>query len=174
MKRTTRASSREHRSRVGRRTFLAIGGAGVAGLAAGFSKTAVAAEGEAGFPALAVAPLAEIAPGAEIPFAYPDDDSPAILLRLAASAAGGVGPNGDIVAYSILCTHKGCPVAFYPARGMLVCPCHWSSFDPTRSGRLVIGQASQSLPQIHLRVREGVVEAVGVDGLIYGRQTNLL
>ena len=97
-----------------------------------------------------------------------------MLLRLTAPAVGGVGPNQEIVAYSTLCTHKGCPVAFKPERKMLICPCHWSTFDPAKAGTLVIGQASQHLPQIELRVDNGLVQAVGVAGLIYGRHTNIV
>jgi arsenite oxidase small subunit len=126
------------------------------------------------YPVVAVAPLKDIAAGASIGFAYPDAGSPAVLLRLSEAAANGIGPNRDIVAYSTLCTHKGCPVSFKPERKMLICPCHWSTFDPAKSGTLIIGQASQHLPQIELRVSNGVVEAVGVNGLIYGRHTNVV
>ena len=43
-----------------------------------------------------------------------------------------------------------------------------------KSGGLVIGQASQSLPRVELRIESGVIAAVGVEGLIYGRHTNLV
>ena len=109
-----------------------------------------------------------------IPFTYPDANSPAVLLRLRQPAPGGVGPNDAIVAYSSLCTHKGCPVAFRPERKLLICPCHWSSFDPGKAGQMVIGQGSQALPQIALRVNGAMVQATGVTGLIYGRETNIL
>jgi arsenite oxidase small subunit len=56
---------------------------------------------------------------------------------------------------------------------MLLCACHWSSFDPAKAGRMVIGQASEPLPQITLQVQNGVVRAIGVAGLIYGRHTNI-
>ena len=69
----------------------------------------------------------------------------------------------SIVAYSMLCTHKGCPVAYRPERKLLICPCHWSSFDPAKAGEMVIGQGSQALPQIVLRVQGDVVQAVGVE-----------
>ena len=74
----------------------------------------------------------------------------------------------------MLCTHKGCPLNYVADRKSLVCPCHWSSFDPSKGGRLVIGQASQSLPQMQLDIQDGMVRAVGLDGLIYGRHTNIL
>ena len=87
---------------------------------------------------------------------------------------GGVGPDSSVVAYSTLCTHKGCPVSYKPEHHLLICPCHWSTFDPAREGGLVIGQASQALARIELRVESGMAVAVGVDGLIYGRHTNLV
>src|SRR5690606_33822117 len=101
-----------------------------------------------------------------VSFTYPDDTSPAVLVRLAQAAAGGVGPGNSIVAYSQLCTHKGCPVSYRAERKLLICPCHWSSFDPAKAGQMVIGQASQPLPQIRLLVRDNAVFAAGVDGLI--------
>ncbi|MCC7016577.1 MAG: arsenate reductase (azurin) small subunit [Rhodospirillales bacterium] len=163
-----------------RRDFLIVGTAGGAGaLAAPAFARAAAAEAPA--PASApearvvdVAKLADLRPDAAIPFAYPDPDSPALLVALTAPGQGGVGPGGQVVAFSQLCTHKGCPVNFLPNRQMFVCPCHWSSFDPAKRGQMVIGQGSAPLPQIRLRVRDGIVQAYGVDGLIYGRHTNIL
>jgi arsenite oxidase small subunit len=160
-----------------RRDFIKLGSTGVAGLVASQSLAAapnVAAATPPRFPAVAVAPLKAIGAGAMIAFAYPDAGSPAVLLRLGEVAAHGVGPGRDIVAYSTLCTHKGCPVSFKPERKMFICPCHWSTFDPAKGGALIIGQASQQLPQIELQVTNDVVEAVGVRGLIYGRHTNIL
>jgi len=158
-----------------RRHFIKLGSTGVAGVLASqsFAPRTDAAT-PARYPVIAVAPLKDVGPGAAIAFAYPDAGSPAILLRLTESATNGVGPGRDIVAFSTLCTHKGCPVAFKPERKMFICPCHWSTFDPAKAGALIIGQASQQLPQIELRVNNGVVEAVGVSGLIYGRHTNLV
>jgi arsenite oxidase small subunit len=167
-----------------RRDFLVVGAAGVAGAVAApcLSRNAAAADAASPakaamakeFPVVDVAPLAAIGPGAQIAFNYPDADSPAVLVALPAPATGGVGPNNRLVAFSILCTHKGCPVNYLAERRMFVCPCHWSSFDPAKRGNMVIGQGSQPLPQIALRVKDGVVQAHGVDGLIYGRHTNIL
>jgi arsenite oxidase small subunit len=158
-----------------RRGFLKVGGSGVAGLVAGPSLSAAAkAADDPSYPVVAIAALKDIGKGAAIAFSYPDARSPAVLLRLAEPAAGGVGPNRNLVAYSTLCTHKGCTVRFQAERKALICPCHWSVFDPAKAGALVIGQASQSLPRIELRVATGVVHAVGVTGLIYGRHTNIV
>jgi arsenite oxidase small subunit len=166
-------------ARPGRREFIVAGAAGAAGLVAAQALPgrvrAAAGSGEpAVYPVVEVARLADLAPGATLDFTYPDDDSPALLIRLTEPAEGGIGPEGDIVAFSILCTHKGCPVSYKAAHKMLICPCHWSTFDPAKAGALVIGQASQGLPRIQLRIAGESVQAVGVDGLIYGRHTNIL
>lgn len=169
-----------------RRDFLALSGSGLAGLAVapGLPRPASAATttpagksaepAAGGFPVVDIAPLASVGPGAGISFDYPDGNGPSVLLRLAGAAEGGIGPDNSIVAFSILCTHKGCPLDFVAERAMLICPCHWSSFDPGKGGRLVIGQASETLPRVRLRISDGMVQAVGMDGLIYGRHTNIL
>ena len=156
-----------------RREFIKLGGLGAVGLAA--PTAAPAAPGPAArYPVVSIAPIERIARGGMLPFTYPDDGAPAILLRLHEPALGGIGPNREVVAYSTLCTHKGCPVLYKPDRKLIICPCHWSTFDPAKGGVLVIGQASQNLPQIELRLERGIVQAVGVSGLIYGRHTNIV
>jgi arsenite oxidase small subunit len=161
---------------VSRRQFirLTISGSLAAGVAPALSHAATKALGADNFPTVDVAPLDTIKEGVPIAFSYPDASSPAVLVRLRQGAPGGVGPNATIVAYSTLCTHKGCPVVWRPERNLLICPCHWSSFDPAKAGQMVIGQGSQALPQIALRVSGTVVQAIGVSGLIYGRETNIL
>lgn len=163
--------------RLTRRAFMIATGAGfsgtllpgVAGAVAG-----AAADKPAAYPVVRIAEIAAIKADVPVSFTYPDENSPALLLRLKQPAPGGVGPDGSLVAFSQLCTHKGCPVAYRPERRLFICPCHWSSFDPARSGQMVIGQGSHALPRIALRVEGGAVHAVGVDGLIYGRHTNVL
>lgn len=161
-----------------RRDFMKASGTGVAVLVAAQTvpraQAATPSGGGPAYPLLDVAPLSSIESGAALDFSYPDEDSPAVLLRLPEPGEGGIGPNNEIVAFSILCTHKGCPVGYRVARKMLICPCHWSTFDPAKAGNLVIGQASQALPQIKLQIAGGMVQAVGVTGLIYGRHTNII
>jgi arsenite oxidase small subunit len=164
--------------KLSRRDFIKASGTGVAGVVAAkaiapSSAAAQANTGESSYPVVDVADLSDIEPETPIDFTYPDENSPAVLVRLPESALGGVGPDNSIVAYSILCTHKGCPVNYTAERKMFICPCHWSTFDPAKAGTLVIGQASEPLPQIELRIVDGKVQAVGVNGLIYGRHTNI-
>ena len=69
----------------------------------------------------------------------------------------------DIVAYSKLCTHVGCPVGLYQAdEALLLCPCHQSTFDVLRGAKPVFGPAARSLPQLPLSVDDdGYLIATG-------------
>ena len=109
-----------------------------------------------------------------VAFTYPDGGSPCFLVKLGSKAAGGVGPDDDVVAFASLCSHMGGPVA-YEATHKLAGPCmyHLTTFDLNRLGMVVAGHATQSLPQIVLEVQGDDVYAVGVQGLLYGRHDNL-
>jgi ubiquinol-cytochrome c reductase iron-sulfur subunit len=75
-----------------------------------------------------------------------------------------------IVAFSKVCTHAGCAIALYrkptfaptQPRPALVCPCHYSTFDPARGGEVIFGPAGRALPQLPLVVGgDGVLRAGG-------------
>ena len=161
--------------RLTRRDLVKATGAGVSGCLLHELATAVGpAEQSKQYPSVRVSELNAVKLDVPIQFSYPDETSPAVLVKLREPAVRGVGPGNSIVAFSLLCTHKGCPVSYRPERKLLICPCHWSSFDPAKAGQMVIGQASQALPQITLQLKEGAIFAVGVEGLIFGRHTNVL
>lgn len=111
-----------------------------------------------------------------VSFSYPDASSPCYAIRMGNAVSGGVGPDQDIVAFSALCTHMGCPVAYEGGTKTFKCGCHFSVFDPEMGGQMVCGQATENLPRVRLDydARTDSVNAVGVDGLIYGRQANIL
>jgi ubiquinol-cytochrome c reductase iron-sulfur subunit len=81
----------------------------------------------------------------------------------------GWAPQG-ILAFSKICTHAGCAVSMYrdplydptepgPA---LVCPCHYSTFDPYPGGSVIYGPAGRPLPQLPLEVdADGNLRAAG-------------
>ncbi len=80
-------------ARPGRREFIVAGAAGAAGLVAAQALPgrvrAAAGSGEpAVYPVVEVERLADLAPGATLDFTYPDDDSPALLIRLTEPAEG--------------------------------------------------------------------------------------
>lgn len=109
-------------------------------------------------------------------FTYPDASSSCYAIRLGSPVPDGVGPNQDIVAYSAMCTHMGCPLAYDSGSKVFKCGCHFSMFDAEDSGQMVCGQATEDLPRILLEydAKNDTFTAVGVDGLIYGRQANIL
>ena len=106
-------------------------------------------------------------------FNYPDEQSPCLLVKVENDAVGGVGPDKNIVSFSTLCTHMGCPLIY--SKGRLVCKCHYSMFDVSKNGQSYQGLASQWVAQVVLRLdaSTGNIYAEGVEGLIYGRIGNL-
>lgn len=162
-----------------RRDLLKMGGGAAASAAVLVGGTAPAAAQTTpmgGYPNTAVGRAAELKTGVPVPFNYPDASSPCMLLKTGSPTPGGIGPQQDIVAYSILCTHRGCPVTYDAGARTFKCPCHFSIFDPEKSGQLVCGQATVNLPQIVLDYDAGAdrIAAVAVQGLIYGRVANQL
>jgi arsenite oxidase small subunit len=113
-----------------------------------------------------------------VAFRYPwqDFNSTSMLVKLGTPAGAGVGADRDVVAFSTLCSHMGGPLAGqYRRRHKIVgpCPFHLTTFDLTRYGMVVAGQATESLPQIRLEVAGDEIWATGVMGLIYGYHSNL-
>lgn len=164
---------------VGRRQFLRGGAFAAAGAAA---TTVMPAETHAkpaparvDYPSTKIGTVAQLKPNAAVDIAYPDKGSPGVLIKLGTRVPGGAGPDGDIVAFSTLCPHKGFPLNYQAADKTLNCPGHYSRFDCEKGGQQIIGQATQNLPQFTLRVAtNGDIFAEGVDELIYGRLSNVL
>ncbi len=128
------------------------------------------------YPEIMVGKVSQLAEGELADFRYPLEDQSNFLVKLGVAANDGVGPSGDIVAFSYLCSHMGCPLqGLYNKEHKMLgpCPCHYSRFDLSKGGVLILGQATQSLPQIVLETRGDDIYAVGVTGLVYGYQGNL-
>ena len=170
--------------KIARRTFLKIGAGSVAATAAStLAPKAVAAANPVDtsktnlpYPTKPVAQVGRMTVNAPVSFTYPDASSPCTAIKLGSRVPGGVGPEGDIVAYSSMCTHMGCPVTYDAATKVFKCPCHFSMFDAEKAGQMIAGQATENLPRVRLRYDEktGTVSAVGIEGLLYGRQANVL
>jgi len=55
----------------------------------------------------------------------------------------------NIVCYSKICTHVGCPAALYEqTTHHILCPCHQSTFDAPRGATVLFGPAPRPLPQL--------------------------
>jgi arsenite oxidase small subunit len=132
----------------------------------------------ASYPRKLVAKLSALKPDKPVDFQYPDTGaySEAMVVKLGVSAGGGIGPDSDVVAFNYACTHQGGSLeGTYKGdtKSLGACPLHLSTYDLTRHGILISGQAYQSLPQVLLELDGDNIYAVGVFGLIFGRFDNL-
>ena len=62
----------------------------------------------------------------------------------------------QFIAYSVNCTHLGCPVRWLPDANLFMCPCHGGVYD--QIGRPVAGPPPKPLVTYPVRVNNGVVE----------------
>ena len=164
-----------------RRAFLLSGGTAVTVMALGGLSHAFgegAALKVATYPRRKIGRVSQLTMDQPVAFQYPwkDLNSTNMLVKLGVPAGGGVGTDQDIVAFSTLCTHMGGPLAGqyrgqYKVLGP--CPFHLTTFDLTKHGMVVAGQATESLPQIVLETQGDEIWAIGVMGLIYGYYSNL-
>jgi ubiquinol-cytochrome c reductase iron-sulfur subunit len=102
------------------------------------------------------------------PEGYPEaGDAPAFVVRLTPERFTVPPPGGQVdggvVAYSLLCTHAGCPVGLLEqGTGHLLCPCHQSVFDLLDGARAIQGPAGRSLPGLPIYVDgRGYLRAAG-------------
>ncbi len=129
------------------------------------------------YPRKFIAKLSALKVDEPFDFEYPDtgEYAESILVKLGKQAGGGLGPDKDVVAFNYTCTHQGGPLqGTYQAadKALGPCPLHLTTFDLTRHGIFIAGQAYQSLPQVLLELDGDDIYAVGMFGLIYGRFDN--
>ena len=130
----------------------------------------------AGFPRVKVSSVDELSTGAVVLFNYPLQNEPNILVKLGQEAEGGVGPDGDIVAFSQVCQHLGCiwgyvapgsspkvNPSYVATKPVGYCPCHGSVYDLTAGAKVIGGPSPRPEPQVKLEVDgAGDVYAVGM------------
>jgi arsenite oxidase small subunit len=161
----------------GRRAFFARSAAAAAATAAFPIAAPRAAPALAliDYPTVRLANIINLQIDVPVKITYPDSDSPGVLIKLGQRVEGGVGSDGDVVAFSTMCPHKGFPLAYRSDDRSLSCPGHYSRFDVEKGGLQIFGHATQNLPQFRLAIeRNGDIYAVAVDELIYGRLSNVL
>ena len=165
---------------VGRRAFFARTAVVTAGAAAAIAVPRTPAQAAPAlalvtYPTAKLANLKDLKVNEPVNITYPDDASPGVLIKLGSRVEGGVGPDGDVVAFSTLCPHKGFPLFYNTADKTMSCPGHYSRFDCEKGGLQILGHATQNLPQFRLAVdQNGDIHATSVDELIYGRLSNVL
>ena len=57
---------------------------------------------------------------------------------------------GEIRAFSVICTHLGCRVQWDQGEGNFLCPCHVGRFDT--SGKVIAGPPPSPLPSFGVRI----------------------
>jgi len=81
-----------------------------------------------------------------------------------------------IVAYSLVCTHAGCPVSEWVKaaesdKNVLKCPCHNSEFNPREGAQVVFGPAPRRLGALPLAIADGsLTVAATFVGKVGGQQ----
>ncbi len=149
---------------------MAVGGIGTV-LESISNPGAPGAQASLSFPRIKVAD-ASLPLNSPVYFYYPLDSNSGesnFIVKLGQRAAGGAGSNQDIVAFSQVCQHAGCYVAFkaqgYNGGPAGVCPCHGSVFDLLNSAKVVYpnGPSPYPLPQVKLEVdSSGNIFAIGM------------
>jgi serine/threonine protein kinase/Rieske Fe-S protein len=76
-------------------------------------------------------------------FTNPADGKMSMLIHL---------PGGKFVAYEKICTHEGVIVHYDPQKQLIVCPLHFSMFDPANNAKVLDGPAPRPLPAVPIRV----------------------
>lgn len=134
---------------IGASVLAGCGGSSGAGSAA--PDTTVDIEGLSGpeiDPGQAIAAEDEVEPNSAVPFTNAAIGQPEVLVRL---------QDGEFVAYSAVCTHRQCTVAYQPRTQKLACPCHGGVYDPARGAAVVSGPPPAPLPEAEIEVRDGEV-----------------
>jgi menaquinol-cytochrome c reductase iron-sulfur subunit len=65
-------------------------------------------------------------------------------------------PEGRLIAFSVNCTHLGCPVRWEPEANLFMCPCHGGVYYS--DGKVAGGPPPRPLPRYPVRLRNGQVE----------------
>ena len=99
----------------------------------------------------AIAKESEVGSGSAFPFTDAETGQQSVLVHL---------ENGKFAAYSAICTHQACAVAYQPQTQKLACPCHGSVFDPVDGARPTTGPAQVPLPEVAIRVEGGEIVRV--------------
>jgi len=157
------------------------------------SSTASASTGESSstgvspFPRVKVANASDLVGGQTVTFNYPLDNTPNLLAKLGQKAVGGVGPDGDIVAFSQVCQHLGCIWGYVPPSGSPKCDssykaaspvgyccCHGSVYDLGNAAKVIAGPSPRPQPQVTLEYDSstGDIYATGMGPpTIFGHDT---
>lgn len=86
------------------------------------------------------------------------DPSPLPWAGVSARTAAWLRRNSDteFIAFSVNCTHLGCPVRWLPTANLFMCPCHGGVYYA--DGTVASGPPPRPLPRYPVRVQNGTVQ----------------
>lgn len=86
------------------------------------------------------------------------DPSPLPWAGVTAKTAAWLRREADqeFIAFSINCTHLGCPVRWLPEADLFMCPCHGGVYYS--NGTVAAGPPPKPLPRYPVRIQDGQVE----------------
>lgn len=163
--------------------ILALGGLATLGSIAstlrllGFVPTQGTSGQALAWPRIRLVNIAAIDPSKPLRFNYPLVDTANILLKAGQRAQNGVGPESDIIAYSVVCQHLGCFLGFlspgssppcnssYKASGVEgYCCCHGGQYDFLNGAKVIGGPPPRPVPAVMLEYDEstGDIYAIGM------------
>ena len=105
------------------------------------------------WPASKIPAATALLPGSSLLFRYPTDADPCLLIKTG---------NGELRAYSQVCTHLSCAVRYESGADTIECPCH-RGFFAVDDGRPVAGPPTRARPRVRLETRPDGVYAVGME-----------
>ena len=105
------------------------------------------------YPAVRLPLATQLLPGTSVLFRYPTDQDPCILIKAA---------NGELKAYSQVCTHLSCAVRYEAEGNTIACPCH-RGFFAVEDGRPTGGPPTRGLPRVVLQTRSDGIYAIGME-----------
>ena len=88
------------------------------------------------------------------------DSSPLPWAGIAAKTAAWLRRTGDqdFIAFSVDCTHLGCPVRWLQDAELFLCPCHGGVYY--ENGKVASGPPPKPLPRYPVRINNGQVEVL--------------
>lgn len=137
------------------------------------------------WPKIKVKNASSLQVNAPVSFAYPLTTTPNLLVKLGQKVPNGVGPDGDIVAFSVVCQHLGCIVGYqeagsspscnssFKASGpVCYCCCHAGIYDLANEAKVLAGPPPNPLPFVVLEYDDstGDIYATGMTSpAIFGK-----
>ena len=131
------------------------------------------------WPRIKITNVSSLEPLTALKFNYPLINTPNFLVKMGTPSENGVGPDGDIVAFSMICQHLGYYLGFQPAGTSPPCRsgyktpvaegfccAHGGEYDFARGAAVIGGPPPRPVPRVQLEFDNatGEIYAVAMTG----------